>query len=436
MADFVLIQGLWLTPQVWADVERELVALGQRARAVDLPIGAVIAAYTAPDGYIEADGSVYLQSAYPSLFAAIGHPPGYSVAATVVSALPYAISAAGVAISHDGDFAALVSGSSPYIFMSKRVGDTFVAMPTPPSFAGTSGNQVAFSRDGNLMAIAHNGTPFVSVYRRVGDSWSKLANPGTLPASTGNGAAWSSDGAFLAVAHATTPFVTIYSVAGDVLTKVTDPVALPAAAGRSAAFSPDTNFLAIGHDTTPFVTVYSRSGSVFTKLTDPVSLPAASGSGVAWSSNDYLAVAHGTSPYVTIYTKSGSGSGSTLAKATDPSTLPTGTGTDVAGTADGSYFFVAHNTTPYLSCYKRSGSTWSKLTNPTQLPAATAAAIGIGFDDKLLAVGVGSALDFHPVYSPWGYDSATEFAVPTIEISKNSLSERNSEQLLTYIRAE
>lgn len=39
MADFVLIQGLWLRPQVWADVERELVALGHRARAVDLPIG-------------------------------------------------------------------------------------------------------------------------------------------------------------------------------------------------------------------------------------------------------------------------------------------------------------------------------------------------------------------------------------------------------------
>lgn len=401
-----------------------------------LPIGAVIAAYTAPDGYIEADGSVYLQSAYPSLFAAIGHPPGYSVAATMVSSLPFDVVGRCVAISHDGDYAAMGSSSSPYIFVSKRVGDTFVDLPTPSGLAGTQVNGVAFSRDGNLLALAHNDTPFVTVYRRNGDDWLKLAAPGTLPASNANGVAWSSDGAFLAVAHSTTPFVTIYSVAGDVFTKVTNPSSLPASGGRSAAFSPDTNFLAVGHDTTPFVTVYSRSGSAFDKLTNPASLPASSGFGVAWSGNDYLAVAHATTPYATFYTKSGSGSGSTLTKATDPVTIPTGGGKAVAGSADGSYFFVGHSTTPFMSAYKRSGSTWSKLTNPTQLPMDDVWGVGLGFDDKLLAVCIAGAIGPHQVYSPWGYDSATEFAVPTIEISKNSLSERNSEQLLTYIRAE
>ena len=39
MTDIVLIQGLWLKPDVWSEVERELEVLGHRASAVDLPDG-------------------------------------------------------------------------------------------------------------------------------------------------------------------------------------------------------------------------------------------------------------------------------------------------------------------------------------------------------------------------------------------------------------
>lgn len=37
MTDIVLIQGLWLKPQVWAEVQGELERLGLRTAAVDLP---------------------------------------------------------------------------------------------------------------------------------------------------------------------------------------------------------------------------------------------------------------------------------------------------------------------------------------------------------------------------------------------------------------
>lgn len=40
MTDIVLIQGLWLRPDVWAEVETELAELGRPASAVDLPIDA------------------------------------------------------------------------------------------------------------------------------------------------------------------------------------------------------------------------------------------------------------------------------------------------------------------------------------------------------------------------------------------------------------
>ena len=59
MTDIVLIQGLWLKPQVWADVHDELERLGLTASAVDLPVhaeatladqvGAVLAAVDAGD---------------------------------------------------------------------------------------------------------------------------------------------------------------------------------------------------------------------------------------------------------------------------------------------------------------------------------------------------------------------------------------------------
>lgn len=399
-----------------------------------LPIGSVVAAYTAPAGYVPADGSVYLQATYPSLFAAIGHPPGYSTAATVVASLPFAASLTGVALSADGVHAVASSQSTPYLFHAKREGGTFVLMTTPGSAAAA--NDVALSPDGAYMAVAENGSPYIGIYKRAGDSWSRLANPGALPAGAGQGVAWTADGAYLAVAHTISPYVTIYSRAGDVFTKVLNPASLPAGIGRSCAFSADTNFLAVGHDTTPFVTVYSRVGDVFTKLADPASLPAASGSGVAWSGSDYMAVAHGTSPYVTIYTKSGSGAGSTLAKATNPSTLPTGTGQAVAGSADGERFFVAHSVSPYLSVYQRVSSTWSKMTDPAELPEAIAAAVALGLNDNLLAVGVQSAVRPHIVYSPWNYDSSTEFTVPLVQLGAGALSNRAGESLITYIRAE
>ena len=40
MTDVVLIQGLWLKPEVWAEVQNELERLGLRAAGVDLPVGA------------------------------------------------------------------------------------------------------------------------------------------------------------------------------------------------------------------------------------------------------------------------------------------------------------------------------------------------------------------------------------------------------------
>lgn len=400
-----------------------------------IPIGGVIASYTFPIGYLEANGATCLQSAYPDLFAAVGHPPGYSTAALRLSALSTAIDApAGVCLSADGTYFATAATASPYVKIFKRTGDVFATLADPATLPAGNAKSVAFSADNAYLAVGHNVSPFVTIYKRSGDSWVKLADPGTLPAGQGNGVAWSSDGAYLAVAHNVSPFVTVYSRSGDVFTKLTNPATLPAAAGLSASFSPNTDFLTIGHQTTPYQTTYYRSGSTLTKIADPSTVPAGNGNGVAWGDDTYLAVAHATTPFVTFYSKSGSGAASTLTKMTDPATLPASTGNGAAMSSDAEYAFIAHSTTPFITVYQRSGSTWAKLTNPSSLPANTGLSVSLGFGGIMLAVGFSHG-DGVAFYSPWGYDSATEFALPLIEIEKNALSERNGEKLRTYIRA-
>ena len=74
-----------------------------------------------------------------------------------------------------------------------------------------------------------------------------------------------------------------------------------------------------------------------------------------------LAVAHGGSPFVTIYNTSD------WSKVANPSTLPASTGRDTDFNSDGSLLAIAHNTSPYVTIYNTSD--WSKVTNPSTLPA-------------------------------------------------------------------
>lgn len=410
-----------------------------------LPIGSIVASYTAPSGYLETDGSVYLQADYPDLFTAIGHPDGYSSSAFLISGLPAALPAAitGASMSSDGVwFAAAYGATSPYLSIYKRDGETW-STAARDSFSGTDAANVAFSPDGVYMAVAQTASPYLSLYKQVGDLWARLPNPATMPAAATVSVAWSADGTFLAIGINSAAANIVYSRSGDTFTATASPPGLSASGSYGVAWSPDGLYLSsVDSSTTPITWYRSGTGaaSTFTKLATPGTLlggaPQARAR-IAWSrSSNYLAISHATSPYLTIYLKSGSAAAATLAKVTDPATTPTGIGKGCVFATLTDVLFVTHDTAPRLSVYKLVSTTWTKQSDPANQPAGTATTIDIAAEDALLVAGTDSG-GINPLfYRPFSYDSSTEFALPVITLSSNSLSDRASETLKTYIRAE
>ena len=95
-----------------------------------------------------------------------------------------------------------------------------------------------------------------------------------------------------------------------------------------------------------------------------------------------MSVAHVSSPYITIYKRSAD----TFTKLTDPAELPPSTGRGVAFSSDDTYMSVAHSTSPYITIYKRSADTFTKLTNPATLPASTGLGVAFSSDDTYMSV--------------------------------------------------
>ena len=115
----------------------------------------------------------------------------------------------------------------------------------PAQLPAGVGRGCSFSPDGAYLAVSHGTSPYITIYRRDGDTFTKLADPAQLPSNAGFSCAFSPDGIYLAVAHNTSPFVTIYRRDGDTFTKLADPAQLPAGVGRGCAFSPDGAYLEV-----------------------------------------------------------------------------------------------------------------------------------------------------------------------------------------------
>ena len=112
---------------------------------------------TAPE-WLPADGSLFLQSSYPDLFARVG-----------------------------------------------LLSDGRVKLANPISPPSGAGNGCSFSPNGTYLAVAYASSPFITIYKRSGDTFTKLADPSTLPVGIAGDCAFSSDGTYLAVAHKTSP---------------------------------------------------------------------------------------------------------------------------------------------------------------------------------------------------------------------------------------
>ena len=129
-------------------------------------------------------------------------------------------------------------------------------LPDPAVLPTGTGNGVAWDPTGQYLAVAHGSSPYLTVYRREGDSLTKLPDPAVLPMGIGYGVAWDPTGQYLAVAYSNIPCLTVYRRDGDSLTKLPDPAVLPTGIGRGVAWDPTGQYLAVGHVSSPYLTVY------------------------------------------------------------------------------------------------------------------------------------------------------------------------------------
>lgn len=103
---------------------------------------------------------------------------------------------------------------------------------------------------------------------------------------------------------------------------------------------------------------------------------------VAWSgdSNDtFLAVGHISTPYFTVYKNSGT-LGTTYSAISNPSDLPTGTVRGLSWDPTSTYLAVGYqknrlSVASPIFIYKRSGSTLTKLANPASIPGNSASTV-------------------------------------------------------------
>ena len=368
---------------------------------------------------------------------------------------------------------------------------------------GPAGNglSAAWSPNGRILAIAEDSSSFASLYARFGANMFKMAGFDVAPSAQGNNVAWGLGGEFISVASATSPYINIYQRMGDTFAAVNPSFTTPTGQGNGSAWSPDGRFLAIAHNTSPYVTILGRSGvyqnggkvryvsvngQTIVKSTQQIvnfevlnidNLSAvATGSSWAFTaqrSNGYtvsarvtLASAPGTSATLLLY-KNGSpfaSLGSTVAgeltiggstwvpcfagdtlsiyvnlvstgnialstslgsnhvsitedsgylslsqfsKVTNPSNLPAGNGQCVAWSPDGTMLAVGHTTSPYLTIYSVSGVTFTKLTNPNTLPAGQVNGLAWSPDGLNLVC----AVNVTPYILSYLYDAGTFIAM-------------------------
>lgn len=257
-----------------------------------------------------------------------------------------------------------------------------------------------------------------------------LTAPGVLPGSAGRGVTWTPDGLGLLVASDSG--VNGYERVGATLTSRNAGISGTTASVKSVTHSPDGSMIAWGYNSggvgsVQILSIYSGWGFSSAVGSTPATDPLIGVNCVAWSpSSEFLAAALVTTPFVAIYQRSQSPSitnavsfsgvtpnnppvkiaaavtnttaainavvdvvnsnidqiiqtvltnntsNTTFTKLSNPSNLPAGQGNGCAWSHDGQFLAVFHSVTPFVTIYQRAGTTFTKLSDPASLPASTA----------------------------------------------------------------
>jgi WD40 repeat protein len=180
------------------------------------------------------------------------------------------------------------------------------------------------------------------------------------------------------------------NTAVDSFTKLADPSTLPPNSAQAVSYSNNGRYLVVAHQSSPYVTAYVRSGNSLTALSSSAFdiLPSGTVYSIAFTQDDqYLALGafSATSGINNLYVYKVQGD--TFTKIADPSSLPAGNNVQgLSWSPDGTYLAVGTNSSDFLVVYKRSGDTLSALTLAS-LPSTPVRSIKFSPDGAYLAVG-------------------------------------------------
>ena len=180
------------------------------------------------------------------------------------------------------------------------------------------------------------------------------------------------------------------NTATDSFTKLADPSTLPPNSAQAVSYSNNGRYLVAAHQSSPYVTAYVRSGNSLTALSSSAfdTLPSGTVYSIAFTQDDqYLALGaySATSGTNNLYVYKVQGD--TFTKIADPTSLPAGNNVQgLSWSPDGAYLAVGTNSSDFLMVYKRSGDTLSALTVASQ-PSTPVRSAKFSPDGAYLAVG-------------------------------------------------
>lgn len=381
------------------------------------------------DGWLKADGAVYLQSSYAALFAQLGQPIPFSAAS-------------GTAISQDPDTA-----------LTGQV------------------NCAAFDANGERFAVGLNAAPYMALYRPSATALNQIdVGAFDRPSYQCYEVAWSPDNDMIAASQANSPWFHLYKITdADVVTKVANPLSPPSAAIKDMQWSPDGTHLAVGYSASPYLRVYKRNGDVLETLNSQV----ASGVvyGVSWSADsNYIAVGcqsggvklqiyklHRDSGTALLFSTPAhqpqwnsspmrwSPGGNILATCDNSNGVLTYTVTDGVATfadaaqltqrtdltwdADGQQIILAGSSPEFLTRFLVSDTgELTRTDDPTSRPGGIYRACAVAPNNEYFVAGSQTANYMH-FYRCFAYDTATEFPTP-------KLSNKEDTRVSSWIKSE
>lgn len=315
-------------------------------------------------------------------YAGVGHYQGDLTKISNPGTLPSGNGHWGIGWSHDGVYIAVGSTASPYLLIYKRSGNTLTKLSNPLTLPTGNVYFCEFSHDDTYLAVGEYNSPYLLIYKRSGDTFTKLPNPSNLPPGRVYSGSWTHDDTYLAItfSNGSDPRFYVYKRSGDTFTKLTDPATF-VTLGYDIVWSPDG--LRLLHHTNGGVGVYSRSGDTISYDETLAIIQASSEGGVDWDP---------TGVYIAFCRASGE-SGPGIRRVVGDSwsstivlSNPPGTSTSVRFSDDGRFVAAAGKASPYMVVWIREGDSFTKLSNPSNLPTGYGWGIAFSPNSEYVAV--------------------------------------------------